>query len=114
MAGCARYYWSKSGATTEQFDRDNTECAREASANPTEAAHGMVNEKLYRACLEARNWGRRKEVDPPPAGSYRGFEKPGGRCAWQSLAAAGQRGREAAAEGANACKTQRLLFRPWL
>ena len=54
MAGCARYYWSKSGATTEQFDRDNTECAREASANPTEAAHGMVNEKLYRACLKAR------------------------------------------------------------
>ena len=74
MAGCARYYWSKSGATTEQFDRDNTECAREASANPTEAAHGMVNEKLHRACLEARNWVRKKESDPPPAGFYRGFE----------------------------------------
>jgi hypothetical protein len=74
LAGCGRYYWSKPGATVEQFDRDNTECARETSANPTEAAHGMVNEKLYRACLEARNWVRKKELDPAPPGSFRGFE----------------------------------------
>ncbi len=74
LAGCARYYWSKSGATVEQFDRDNMECARETSANPTEAAHGMVNEKLYRACLEARNWVRKKESPPPSPGSFRGFE----------------------------------------
>ena len=74
LTGCARYYWSKPGALAEQFDRDNTECARETSANPTEAAHGMVNTNLYRACLEARDWVRKKEVDPPPPGSYRGFE----------------------------------------
>lgn len=74
LAGCARYYWSKPGALAEQFDRDNTECAREASANPTEAAHGMVNTNLYRACLEARKWVRKKEFDPPRPGSYRGFE----------------------------------------
>ena len=74
LTGCARYYWSKPGALAEQFDRDNTECARETSANPTEAAHGMVNKKLYRACLEARKWVRTKEFDPPPPGSYRGFE----------------------------------------
>jgi hypothetical protein len=74
LAGCARYYWSKLGALAEQFERDNMECAREASANPTEAAHGMVNTNLYRACLEARKWVRTKEFDPSPPGSYRGFE----------------------------------------
>jgi hypothetical protein len=74
LAGCARYYWSKPGATLEQFDRDNTECARATSANPTDAAHGIVNEKLYRACLEARQWVRKQESVPPPPGSYRGFE----------------------------------------
>lgn len=74
LAGCARYYWSRSEATIEQFDADNTACAREASANPTEAVHGMVNEKVYRACLESRKWVRTKEFDPPPPGSYRGFE----------------------------------------
>ena len=74
LTGCARYYWSKPGALAEQFDRDNTECARQASANPTEAAHGIVDTNLYRACLESRKWVRNKEFDPPPPGSYRGFE----------------------------------------
>lgn len=74
LGGCTRYYWSKSGAPIEQFDRDNTECARASAANPTEAAHGIVNQALYRACLEARQWVRTKESDPPPPGFYRGFE----------------------------------------
>jgi hypothetical protein len=74
LPGCARYYWSKAGASIEQFDQDNTECARETSANPTEAAHGMVNDKRYRACLTARGWVRQEVFDPPPPGSYRGFE----------------------------------------
>jgi len=74
LAGCARYYWSKPGGTLDQFDRDNVECARASSANPTEAAHGIVNESLYRRCLEARQWVRKKERTPAPPGSYRGFE----------------------------------------
>jgi hypothetical protein len=74
LTGCARYYWSKPGAVVEQFDRDNMECARESSANPTEAAHGIVNMSRYRACLETRRWVRSKEFDPPPIGFYRGFE----------------------------------------
>lgn len=74
LGGCSRYYWSKAGATVEQFDRDNRECALQTSANPTEASHGIVNDRLYRACLEARQWVRKKELTPPPPGSYRGFE----------------------------------------
>jgi hypothetical protein len=74
LAGCTRYYWWKPGGTAEQFDRDHRACALETSANPTEAAHGMVNEPLYRACLQGRQWVRTKEFTPPPPGSYRGFE----------------------------------------
>jgi hypothetical protein len=74
LAACSRYYWSKPGATVEQLDQYNRHCALQTSADPTEASHGMVNEKVYRACLEARQWVRKKELTPPPAGSYRGFE----------------------------------------
>jgi hypothetical protein len=74
LAGCSRYYWSRPGSTADQFDQDNRECARKTSANATEAAHGIVNEPLYRACLEERRWVRKKEFTPPPPGSYRGFE----------------------------------------
>ena len=74
LAGCARYYWFQPGATAAQFDQDNRECAVRASANPTEASHGIVNDTVYRTCLEARRWTRKKEIPPPPPGSYRGFE----------------------------------------
>lgn len=75
LAGCStRYDWSKPGATADQFDRDNRECAVAAAANPTDAAHGIVNEPRYRACLQSRQWIRTKEFAPGPPGSYRGFE----------------------------------------
>ncbi len=74
LVGCTRYYWSKPGATADQFERDNRECARETAANPTDAAHGIVDEPRYRACLQARQWVRKKEFTPPPPDSYRGIE----------------------------------------
>lgn len=74
LGGCARYYWSRPGGTLDDFDRDHSECARATSANPTEAALGIVDSKRYRACLQGRGWMRREEMDPPPAGSFRGFE----------------------------------------
>ena len=72
-SGCGRYYWSKSGATAEQFDRDSRECAREASP-ASSAALGVVDAGQYRACLSARGWVRDKQMEPVPAGSYRGIE----------------------------------------
>ncbi len=74
LSGCARYYWSKPGSTQEQFSRDSAECTKQAAANPTAAAHGIVSEQLYRACLSARAYVRDKQFDPPPPGSYRGIE----------------------------------------
>jgi hypothetical protein len=73
VAGCS-HYWSKPDGTKEMFWQDSGECARAAAANPTAAAHGIVDEQRYRACLSARGWVREKQVDPPPPGWYRGIE----------------------------------------
>jgi hypothetical protein len=73
VAGCS-HYWSKSDGTKEMFWQDSRECARAAAANPTAAAHGIVDEQRYRACLSARGWVREKQIDPPPPGWYRGIE----------------------------------------
>ncbi len=75
-SGCTRYYWSKPGATPEQFGRDNRECLQQAAgALPTGRYAGAeAVETLYRSCLSARDYYRDKQVDPPPPGSYRGVE----------------------------------------
>jgi hypothetical protein len=73
VAGCS-HYWSKSDATKEMFWQDSSECARAAADNPTAAAHGIIDDQQYRACLSARGWVREKKVDPPPPGWYRGIE----------------------------------------
>jgi hypothetical protein len=75
LGGCARYYWSKPGSTEAEFARDSAECAKESAPNPTAAAYGIIlNERVYRACLTMRGYIRAKQWEPPPAGSYRGFE----------------------------------------
>jgi hypothetical protein len=72
--GCSRYYWSKAGATAEQFARDNQECLGQASSTlpPGAAVEGVKG--LYYACLNGRGHVRDKQIDPPPLGSYRGVE----------------------------------------
>jgi hypothetical protein len=75
--GCSRYYWSKPGATAEQFASDNRDCVQQAASSlpPTAAAvaAGAI-EPVYRACLNGRGYVRDKQFDPPPPGSYRGIE----------------------------------------
>jgi hypothetical protein len=72
--GCGRYYWSKPGATAEQFAQDNQTCLQQAArALPAGAAPEAI-EQYYRACLTSRGNVRDKQVDPPPPGSYRGIE----------------------------------------
>src|SRR3989442_2227917 len=75
LGGCAQFYWSKPNGTAEQFDRASPECAREAGTNPTAAAHGIVDERIYRACLSALGWRREKQWDPPSPGGVRGIEE---------------------------------------
>ena len=68
LSGCAHTYWTKAGATDEEFYRDSHACAVEASP-PRVAAAGVeklkVNEELYKACLFARGYRRQNSVTPP-------------------------------------------------
>lgn len=72
--GCSRYYWSKPGATAEQFTRDNQECLGQAASTLPPGAAVEAAEQFYRACLNGRGYVRDKQVEPPPPGSYRGIE----------------------------------------
>jgi hypothetical protein len=70
-----RHYWGKPAATVEQFNRDSTECAKEASPTPQYAAYGVGSEKIYKACLRSRGWAREKRsISDPGEGWFRGIE----------------------------------------
>ncbi|MGH7392838.1 MAG: hypothetical protein ACREM3_25800 [Candidatus Rokuibacteriota bacterium] len=71
--GC-KHYWGKPGATAEQFNRDSTACAREASPTPATAAYGVGSERIYKACMRTHGWARDKRPDPPGEGWFRGIE----------------------------------------
>lgn len=73
LSGCGKHYWGKPGASQQQFERDNAECAKESAPTPSAVAYGIVYERLYRACLATRGWTREQHVNPPP-GWYRGIE----------------------------------------
>ena len=73
LAGCGKFYWTRSSGTLEEFERDNAACARETSPNPTAASQGAVDFPAYRACLTARGWTRVQHESPPPD-AYRGWE----------------------------------------
>jgi hypothetical protein len=72
--GCSRYYWSKAGASPEQFSRDSQECGQRAAAALPPGAAVETVEQYYRACLFSRGYLRATQFDPPPAGWYRGIE----------------------------------------
>jgi hypothetical protein len=74
ITGCSRYYWSKSGATAEQFAQDNQSCLQQAAGSLPSGASSEAVEQYYRACLASRGYVRDKQLDPPPPGSYRGVE----------------------------------------
>lgn len=72
--GCSRYYWSKPGATAEQFTSDNQACVQQAGNTLPAGSAGEAVEQVYRACLNSRGYVRDKQFDPPPPGYYRGIE----------------------------------------
>ena len=71
--GCSRYYWSKAGASAEQFTRDNQACVQQAAGTLPSGASLEAVEQYYRACLNSRGYVRDKQVNPPPPGSCRGW-----------------------------------------
>jgi hypothetical protein len=74
LGGCVRYYWAKPGTTSEEFNRDNTQCISESSPTTPTLKTGVFVEQMYRSCLGAKGWVRDKQFDPPPPGWYRGVE----------------------------------------
>jgi len=74
LTGCSRYYWSKPGASAEQFTQDNQACLRQAAGALPSGASLEAVEQYYRACLGSLGYARDKQVDPPPPGSHRGIE----------------------------------------
>lgn len=74
LGGCTAFYWSKAGATPEQFTRDSQECAKEAAPSPTASAYGVIIQDAYRGCLQARGYVRSKQYEPVPSGFFRGIE----------------------------------------
>ena len=74
FGGCTKFYWTKSGSTAEQFDRDSRECAIQASSPLT---GGELNSKVYQACLRTRGYTRAPQSAPPGPGSYRGLDDEG-------------------------------------
>lgn len=91
VTGCSRYYWSKAGATPEQFTRDNQECSQQAAATLPPGAAVEAVEQYYRACLNSRGYVRATQYDPPPPGSYRGIEDTGEFAAISRMAAGAPR-----------------------
>ncbi|HEU4438021.1 MAG TPA: SHOCT domain-containing protein [Methylomirabilota bacterium] len=73
-AGCSRYYWSKPGATPQQFARDSQECGQQAGSTLPPGTPGEAVEQYYRACLYSRGYVRATQFDPPPVDSFRGIE----------------------------------------
>lgn len=75
LAGCGKHYWSRSGATLDDFGRDNQECARAvAIETSSDKTYGIVRSDYYKACLKSRGWVRAQHPEPVPPGWYRGFE----------------------------------------
>jgi hypothetical protein len=72
FSGC-QHYWGKPGATAEQFNRDTTACAKEASAPQVAVPDG--SERIYRGCMRAHGWARDKRpASNPGEGWFRGIE----------------------------------------
>lgn len=72
--GCSRYYWSKPGASAEQFTQDNQACVQQAAGTLPSGPSLDTVRQYYRGCLNSRGYVRDKQMDPPPPGSYRGIE----------------------------------------
>ena len=75
VTGCGKHYWNKAGATLDDFSQDSRACAREhAMYSSADRTYGIVRVDMYRACLHQRGWVRGQQVEPIPAGWFRGIE----------------------------------------
>jgi hypothetical protein len=75
LTGCGKHYWTRPGASADDFARDSGECARAvAIETSSDKSYGIVRSDYYKACLRSRGWARAQHPEPVPPGHYRGFE----------------------------------------
>jgi hypothetical protein len=73
LTGCGLFYWSKPGSTAEAFNRDSSECIKEAGSVPAAAQSTDIFKQLYVSCLKQRAYVRAQTTTPGPD-HYRGLE----------------------------------------
>jgi hypothetical protein len=75
VTGCGKHYWSRQGASVDDFARDSQECAQAvAISTSSDKTYGIVRADYYKTCMKSRNWVRAQHPEPVPKGWYRGFE----------------------------------------
>ena len=75
VTGCGKHFWNKPGASFDDFSQDSVACAREhAMYSSGDRAYGIVRVDMYRGCLQQRGWVRGQQLEPVPAGWFRGIE----------------------------------------
>jgi hypothetical protein len=74
LVGCGKHYWGKPGATLADFSGDHQECVKKVALTGASKEYGIVPKDPYRACLKAYGWQRKQQVEPVPAGWFRGIE----------------------------------------
>ncbi len=63
LTGCSRFYWSKAGASAEQFTQDNQACVQKTVTTlPRGGASVDAARDYYRACLNSRGYAARQAV----------------------------------------------------
>ena len=74
FTGCGKFFWNKPGADFAQFTADNETCASEnAMYANQDRTSGIVNVKLYKACMRLRGWTREQQPEAR-AEWFRGIE----------------------------------------
>jgi hypothetical protein len=75
LAGCGKHYWSRAGASADDFAKDSKECTRAAAIAMANKDYGIVKPEYYKACMKGLGWARDQHPEPPPPGWYRGLER---------------------------------------
>jgi hypothetical protein len=76
LAGCVKHYWSRPGASPDDFVKDSRECTRSTAVPTTpNKDYGIVNPEYYKACMRGHGWVRAQQLEPVQPGWYRGIER---------------------------------------
>jgi len=78
LTGCGQYYWSRPGASYDDFAADERSCTQSVGV-PVQGKSDQVllPQDPFRLYLKSRGWTRGWQQYYPPPGWYRGHEDEG-------------------------------------